>query len=339
MPEERKRLGYKEYEESFVIHYEEGADNSDEVLQWIDSADFVIAGSAPESLLINRKKNKKYIFRYSEHPLKKKSGIWKYPLRWFKWHRDNPKRAHVYMLCASAYTAGEYGKYCLFKNKTYKWGYFPQLVKYADIDKVLKTKRKNEILWCGRFLDWKHPDDALKVALALKSEGYIFHMNIVGTGEMDEGLRAFCKEHDLSDVVTFCGSVAPEKVREYMEMSSIYLMTSDHKEGWGAVVNEAMNSGCSVVASSMAGSVPYLLKNGENGLVYNNGNVEELIDNVKCLIDNVQKCKEFGLAAYKTVLNQWNSDVAAERLVALFDEVLKGNTCPDIFEDGPCSKG
>jgi hypothetical protein len=35
----------------------------------------------------------------------------------------------------------------------------------------------------------------------------------------------------------------PEEVRVHMEQSNIYLFTSDFGEGWGAVLNEAMNSG------------------------------------------------------------------------------------------------
>ena len=37
------------------------------------------------------------------------------------------------------------------------------------------------------------------------------------------------------------------------------------QEGWGAVVNEAMNSGCAVVADHMIGAAPWLIRQGENG--------------------------------------------------------------------------
>ena len=48
-----------------------------------------------------------------------------------------------------------------------------------------------------------------------------------------------------------------------MEKSHIHLFTSNHLEGWGAVVNEAMNSGCAVVANREAGAVPYLIEHGK----------------------------------------------------------------------------
>ena len=65
--------------------------------------------------------------------------------------------------------------------------------------------------------------------------------------------------------------MSPEKVRSVMEKSHIFVFTSSHLEGWGAVVNEAMNSGCAVVANVQAGAVPYLIEQGVNGIAYPRG--------------------------------------------------------------------
>ena len=43
------------------------------------------------------------------------------------------------------------------------------------------------------------------------------------------------------------------------------------QDGWGAVANEAMNSACALVAGHMIGAVPYLIRQGENGLIYEDG--------------------------------------------------------------------
>ena len=171
MPEERKQLGYADIMDEFVVHYGENPTQDMKIRQWIDEAEVVIIGSAPEYLIENRKKLHKLILRYSERPLKNGFQFWKYPLRWMKWHEKNPLKAPIYMLCASGFTADDYRKFGLFKNKAYKWGYFPECLKYDNFDGMLKNKKRNEILWCGRFLDWKHPDDAIAVAKKLKSEG------------------------------------------------------------------------------------------------------------------------------------------------------------------------
>jgi glycosyltransferase involved in cell wall biosynthesis len=241
------------------------------------------------------------------------------------------------MLCASAYTAKDYASFGLFKGKTYKWGYFPECKNYDAIEGLLKKKNFQEILWCGRFLDWKHPDDVLTVAKRLKEENIRFHINMIGTGEMGDTLNQMVLDNDLTDFVLFLGSMPPEQVREHMERAGIYLCTSDRKEGWGAVLNEAMNGGCAVVASTEAGSTPYMIRHGENGMAYSSCRVDELYKHVKHLLQHPEEQRQLGKAAYETIVTLWNADIAAERLYALCEKMLEGEKHPNLYADGPCS--
>ena len=71
------------------------------------------------------------------------------------------------------------------------------------------------------------------------------------------------KKEKLEDVVQVVGQVPSEEVKNYMEDANIFIGTSDSREGWGAVVNEAMNAGCAIVANRRMGSAPFLIKNGQ----------------------------------------------------------------------------
>lgn len=304
-------------------------------IEKIKAADVIIIGSAPISLVKFTKKDV-VIFRYSERPLKKGLQIVKYIPRLIKWHITTVHPKKTYMLCASAYTAYDYRLFGMYKNRTYKWGYFPQ-AKTHDIDALLNNKEKNLILWAGRFLDWKHPDLAISVAKKLKIAGYNFNLNIIGDGQLKEQLERQILENNLADCVHLLGSMKPEQVRGYMEKSQIYLFTSDFNEGWGAVLNEAMNSGCAIVASHAIGSVPFLLEDGKNGYIYKNGQEEDLFEKTKLLLDSEELCKEVGKNAYLTILNEWNAKIAAQRFVSLYQEIKEKKTC-NLFEEGPCSK-
>ena len=61
---------------------------------------------------------------------------------------------------------------------------------------------------------------------------------------MEQQLRQMIHDKQLDDCVSMLGAMSPEKVRDYMEAADIFLFTSDFNEGWGAVLNEAMNSSC-----------------------------------------------------------------------------------------------
>lgn len=341
---ERKNMGWGEsIFPSYVILEKDYKNNIGKYQELINKADVVIIGSAPEFLIKERKKKNKLIFRYSERPLKKGMEIFKYFFRFLKWNYQN-RYSNIYMLCASAYTPIDYKKFFLFKNKFYKWAYFPKVEKY-DIDKLIKNKTSNKlngsfisILWVGRFIDLKHPEIPILLAKSLKKEGYKFKLSIIGTGELEENLKTMITSNKLIDCVEMLGAMTPDKVREQMKKADIFLFTSDRNEGWGAVLNESLNSGCAVVASHAIGSVPFLLENEKNGLIYKDGNFKDFYNKVKILINNREKRYKLSKNAYLTMTKMWNADIAAKRLIELSTSILNGNRYPDIFNFGVCSK-
>ena len=335
MTEERRLLGWGyEQEPDYVCCYSQNLELANKLLA---NADVVIAGSAPEKLVRKCILNNQVVFRYSERPLKKGMEPMKYLPRFVRWHWRNPIGKKIYLLCASGFTARDYARFALFRGRAYRWGYFPECKTYENLQKVLESKKKATILWAGRLLDWKHPDDVVTVAEQLKGDGCRFDMRLIGNGLMEQDLQEMINRKGLGDCVHLLGAMTPEQVRRYMEESELFLFTSDRNEGWGAVLNEAMNSGCCVVASDAIGSVPYLLKNGENGFVYPAGNVQALADQVKMLLEDAETIHRMGKNAYDTMREQWNADIAAERLVKLAETILAGEKNPNLYADGPCS--
>lgn len=335
MTDERLSLGWgREKEPDYVLHYDCEPDKCEKVLE---QADVVISGSAPERLIRKCISRGQLLFRYSERPLKKGNEWKKYLPRFVKWHMMNPKCKPIFLLSAGAYTARDYAKFGMFKNKAYKWGYFPE-TKEQNICKLIDSKIKASILWAGRFLGWKHPDDAVTLAKMLKDGGYDFTLDIIGNGEMQGALEKMICETKLDDCVHLLGSMSPDEVRRHMESAQIYLFTSDRREGWGAVLNESMNSGCAVVASREIGAVPYLLKDGENGLIYSSGDLDELYKKVCSLLDAPEMAADLGKKAYETVFRTWNAHVAAERVLTLAEAALNGDDMNSLYDDGPCSR-
>lgn len=337
MREERKKLGYSmEWLPAYVLLSHESEQKYSDALKLINEADVVIAGSAPNRMLTERIRRGKLLFRYSERPFKKKISFLKRLYHAFHLRQMDLFKKNIYMLCASAYAAGDFAKIGMYKNRTYKWGYFP-LVKEYDMDDLFSRKKTNTLLWCGRFIDWKHPDDAVMVARKLKESGYDFHLNMVGTGVMEAELKQLVADYALDDVVHFLGSMPPEQVRARMEEAGIFLFTSDRQEGWGAVLNESMNSGCAVVASQAIGSVPFLICDGENGFVYPSGNVDVLFEKVAYLLDYSDEQIRVGQAAYQTITGVWNAIAACNRSLQLFEKLMEGEEHIPLFENGLCS--
>ena len=334
IPQERREMGYLEIKEPFVYQYE---DCAQECQDRINRADVVILGSAPLELVTDRLRAGKLVFQYSERLYKRQPPFYEMPARALKYYIQRGRYANLYLLCASAFTAADYARTHTFLNRAYKWGYYPE-TKHYEIADLCARKEKNKILWVGRFLDWKHPDDALRVAKRLKEEGYAFSMDMAGIGEMEAQLKEMAASMGLQDCVTFLGPIPSNQVRVLMEKAGICLFTSDRNEGWGAVLNESMNSACAVVASHIIGAVPFLMRHHENGLVYRSGDVDALYGHVKYLLDNPSEQERLGKAAYETITGEWNAEAAVRRLMQLAEHLLAGEKHPDLFEHGPCSR-
>ena len=330
LPEDRKKLGFSDMNDlDFVV---KAYEDKELARKLILDADVVITGSYRyESHINERLKQGKIVFFDSER-LFKYSPILNCgsALRNIIRHRY-AKKANL--LCISAYSAGDYNKINLFKNRTYKWGYFTEAIKYDDINGLISSKKENSLIWVGRLIEWKHPEYVVEVVKRLKEEGYNFEANIIGVGEMKDDLSNLIKENKLENSVHMLGSMPPEKVREKMEEAQIYLFTSDRGEGFGVVLNEAMNSGCACVASYSTGSTPFLVKDGKNGLIYKNDDVDELYKNVKYLLDNKQRVDEIGKEAYNSIVSIWNPHEAAKRFYSIAEQMMENGEITKTFDE------
>lgn len=335
MDNERKNMGWGQEEKPTYVLQSYTDDNSKKLcMELINDAAVVIWGSCPFAMIRPRLRKRKLTFAYSERLFKKgNQGIafWSRAAKYF--FRLALYQKNHYLLCSSAYAARDYNRIGLFNNTALKWGYFPKTEKY-DVNTLMALKKSKKIciLWAGRFIEWKHPEHPILIAKRLQEAEYDFELNIIGGGAMKPKIEQMIRENNLQNQVHLLGTMSPEKVREYMKQAEIFLFTSDQNEGWGAVLNEAMNSGCAVIARDLIGSAPFLLRHKENGLVYHT--LDELFCQVKGAIDDPEFCAKLGIAAYHTIIDEWNAYVAVKRLLQLINSNMK----EPRWKTGPVSR-
>ncbi|MDO9594866.1 MAG: glycosyltransferase [Lutibacter sp.] len=302
-------------------------------------SDIVIIGSAPEIFIKERIKANKTTFRYYERLLKK--GNWQLldPRILYLLLRNHTiyRNKNLYMLCASAYTANDLNLFFAYPEKKYKWGYFTE-VEELDIEQVIAQKPKQciQLLWTGRFIDWKHPELVVKLAFELKKRGYNFHLNMIGVGVIFESIKKLIEKLNVTECVSLLGSMPNNEVRNYMKKSNIFLFTSNQNEGWGAVLNEAMSCGCAVVASNTIGATPYLIEHEKNGLIFKSGRLSSLVEQTEKLLRNKLVRDQISKNAYYTLLNEWSPQIAASNFLMLAQSIIDGQIIS--IEKGTCSK-
>ena len=344
MEEDRVKMGWGEEVRSIPylkLYYEEPEACAARILD----SDVVVFGGVEDERYIKPRLNAgKIVIRASERLYRE--GQWKSisPRGRKKKYEDHTQYADapVYLLCHGAYVASDFQLVHAYPDKKYVWGYFPAVNTY-DLETLFFRKLhydangKSEVrlLWAGRFLKLKHPEYAIRAARELERQHISFHLDMVGGGELEESIRKLVRKWHLEQKVTFHGFQPPQNVRRFMEESDIFLFTSNHLEGWGAVLNESMNSACAVVAGSGIGAVPFLIRHGQNGLVFQNECYREFQKQVLLLCEDENLLKTLGVNAYQTMIGEWNPETAADRLYRFCEGLLNGKMQPE--KEGPLS--
>lgn len=257
-------------------------------------------------------------------------------LRKYKEHTKY-RKGNVYLLCYGAYVPSDFHIVRAYPDKMYRFGYFPEtkIFKGNQLWEKKPSLDTVHMVWAGRFMPLKHPEFVTRLAKELKEKGYSFHIHFIGSGEMESVLLQQREDWDLREEITMYGFLTPDKVREIMEKSHIHLFTSNHLEGWGAVVNEAMNSGCAEVVNSLVGAAPFLIQHKKNGLLYKEGSYEDFRACVLFLLEEKEKITQYGKAAYETIVKEWNAENAAAQILRFYDNWKKGVIDPP--KSGPLS--
>lgn len=356
MEEERIAMGW--HTDGTLLPYVHCLYEEEEICRsLVMDSDILIAGwSGREDLIIERLQAGKPVIRVSERLYRE--GQWKAVspkglIRKYKEH-TRYRKGKAYLLCAGAYVPSDFHIIRAYPDKMYRWGYFPETVHYTK-EQWESLKPEDGILhivWAGRFIPLKHPEAMIRLAGVLKERTDLwsrtgalkendkncfrdFRIHMAGSGELEAQLKKQAKEAGVEDKLIFYGFLSPERVRKVMEGCHIHVFTSNFLEGWGAVVNEAMNSGCVEVANVEVGAAPYLIRHGENGLVYPEGSFDDMAKAVIYLACHKEERESMSRAAYETITELWNSEHAAGELIRFAEEILTGEPRP--AKEGPLS--
>jgi glycosyltransferase involved in cell wall biosynthesis len=340
-------LGYEEMNDkySFVLKTYEDSICKQKALSLALICDVAIIGGGSDEYRKLRLKKNKITFDFTERFLKegrltilKPRVFFEIFLRFTRYRYRN-----LYVLCAGGFVAGDIQLVGFQRKKCFKWGYFTEVKLFEDINMMITKKveisernnKKVSILWVARYISLKHPEMPIRLAKLLKDNGYSFEINMLGKGELEQEMDDLINTLKVKDCVNVLGVRPNKDVRIFMEHSQIFLFTSDSNEGWGAVLNEAMNSACACVVDKRIGSAPYLIEDGTSGLLYD-GTVEQLYEKVKLLFENPKLRESISLNAYRTMKENWNAYTASKNLLQLIcDLEAKGDNSIKI---GPCSQ-
>ena len=173
------------------------------------------------------------------------------------------------------------------------------------LEKLVKSNQKRNhgmhFVICGRITQDKGHMDAIKEIGLLKNEGISdIVLHIVGAippldSEYFCSLKNECSKLDIEKQVVFEGTRNDMSV--FRETMNGELMCSVC-EPFGRVTLEGMRSGLVVIGSNTGGT-PEIINDGVTGLLYQQGNVEELAQKIKSVYADSELAKKLASNAFE----------------------------------------
>lgn len=187
------------------------------------------------------------------------------------------------------------------------------------LEKHPHLKGKKCVLFVGQMMRRKAPDLILKAAKNIKDLDKDIIFVFVGPdyGFYDE-LKNIAKEAHLENQCLFPGAVSESDLFEFYSFADIFIFTTISKiECLGLVFVQAMLSDCAVIASNISG-VPEVITSGENGLLFEPGNVNELTNHLNNLLHDDTLKNKLKANAKETVIKQFDEKIVLQQIKGFY---------------------
>lgn len=151
---------------------------------------------------------------------------------------------------------------------------------------------RRRIVFSGRLVALKRIDLLIDAFSKIAGERPEWDLVIAGSGELESSLRARVPK-SLTDRVIWTGFIETSVAMAGVFRASDLLVLCSDWEAWGLVLNEAAAAGMAIIASSVVGAAPELVRDGVNGFIFERGDVADL---TRCLLratdsDSIDKLK------------------------------------------------
>ncbi|HDT15585.1 MAG TPA: glycosyltransferase family 1 protein [Firmicutes bacterium] len=256
-----------------------------------------------------KKYGKKSIF-FTWENIRRKFG----PLREFMWNHSVKNTDAV--ITGNKEAAEIIQEKCPGKKTAVIPQYGIDMDSFLPRQEIIPQGRPFKILYAGRLIPEKGIDTLLNAVNGIKGAS----LDIAGTGN-----ETYCKmlKKAAGDNVKFTGRVDSSEMPRFLTAYDILVLpsrtTKNWKEQFGRVLIEAFASRVAVIGSD-SGEIPNVI--GESGLVFREGNAEELRAQIKKYMEDKKLYAEKIESGYERVNASYTNDGIARSIYGLYKELI-----------------
>lgn len=182
--------------------------------------------------------------------------------------------------------------------------YNPVNLQKEMVGKALKTPKKKRIVSVARLMPQKNHDILIKAFAIFSKNHPDYTLTIYGNGPLGEDLKQLADSLGVGEKVSIPG--ASKNVHADILNAEMMCLVSQ-REGMSNSMIEAMCLGLPCICTKVSGAID-LIKDGENGLLVDIGDIDGLVERMNFVADNPEHARGIGQKAselYK-ILNKEN---------------------------------
>lgn len=172
--------------------------------------------------------------------------------------------------------------------------------------------KSNYYCYVGRLSAEKGILTLLQVAAKLKD----FKLIVVGTGPLENDL----KKNFVRNNIEFLGFKEWPEIDDILSKALFSVMPTECYDNFPTSIIESMVLGTPVIGSRIGG-VPEMIKDGDNGLLFNPGDQGELAERIALLFNDHSLRERLSIAAYEDAVKRYDPEVYYEQLIDLYHKL------------------
>lgn len=181
----------------------------------------------------------------------------------------------------------------------------------------------DRVFTVARFVEKKGLEYAIEAIAKLVVDRPHLSYHIVGSGPLEEKLRALVSKHGLDQNIEFLDNVSDERlIREFDEAQCFLLPSviadSGDRDGIPVALMESMAMNTPPISTTVSG-IPELIKDGQSGLLVPPRDVQATAKAIRTMLGNTTLRKRCMEAGRETVCESFNSTVEAKKLSKIFE--------------------
>lgn len=145
------------------------------------------------------------------------------------------------------------------------------------------------------------------------------HFLVAGDGTQKENLLNLAKELGIENDITFLGFIRDaSSFLNYIDVNAI----TSHSESFTYSLLEGARARKASIASRVGG-LPYLIKDNETGLLFDDNDCEKLKENILYYANDKSLREKMGDNLYNYAKENFSTDAMAKRHIEIYTEVIK----------------